>query len=141
MSWGTTFNKELYINRKIFNSIYEVEDFIEDRRLYLGTLKQELTILAAGNPKDLVGEEWKEEVATGLSHKLNDLFNEIEETYRELVDLEYYKEYLEENNIIHIKRDKDDPASTDHTEEAESKESKTSKSRIPHFPPGEGEDL
>jgi len=141
MGWGTTFNKELYINRKVFSSIYEVEDFIEDCKLYLGTLKQKLTILAAGNPKDLVGKEWKEEVATGLSHKLNDLFNEIEETYRELVSLEYYKEYLEENNITHIKRDKDDPASTDHTEEAESKESKTSKSRIPYFSPREGKDL
>lgn len=141
MSWGTTFNKELYINRKLFNSIYEVEEAIEGIRIYLGKLKQKLTILVAGNPKVLIEDEWEGEVVGWVAYKINDLFDGIDEGYRELVNLEYYKEYLEENNITHIKRAKNDPASTDHTEGAESKESKTSKSRIPHFPLGEGEDL
>ena len=62
MGWGTAFNTEIYLNRKIFNHKYEVEDEIQQNEKYILDSITKLKMFVSANPRDIVDIEWKGKV-------------------------------------------------------------------------------
>ena len=61
MGWGTSFKKEIYLNREIFSSKYELEQKIEQNKIWITNIIQKLKMFVAANPRDIIDPEWKEE--------------------------------------------------------------------------------
>lgn len=96
MGWGTAFNTEIYLNRKIFNHKYEVEDEIQQNKKYILDSITKLKMFVSANPKDIVDIDWKEEPINWLSNQVDDLIEFIKECSFENYQLEKYLDYINE---------------------------------------------
>ena len=105
MGWGTDFTADIYLNRLIFNSIYELEDTIQNCKDEIEEHNRTLLMYASSNPKDIVPEEWEDQSMDFIRREVGEVLRELESEIRQLKDLEYYSQYLKENNITHIKHE------------------------------------
>ena len=103
MGWGTDFTADIYLNRLIFDSIYELEDTIQNCKDEIEEYNRALLMYASSNPKDIIPEEWKDEPINFMRIEVSRILRELEDEIKHLKDLEYYLQYLKENNITHIK--------------------------------------
>ncbi len=107
MGYGTIFTTEIYLNRQIFNSRYELDDKIKELEGYIESAKRELLAFAVSTPKDVMTEKNEEgEVENPMDQILRrtrETFEFMEDNYRELNRLYQFQEYLDENPDVDIK--------------------------------------
>ena len=94
MGWGTSFKKEIYLSRKSFDSIYELEQKIEQNKIWIANIIQKLKMFASANPRDIIDPEWKEEPINWLNNQIDDLIEVMEEVSFEKYQLEMYLDYI-----------------------------------------------
>ncbi len=98
MGWGTTFTPEIYINKKHYNNISDVLDDLSQVKNTILSIKSELLILVSMTPQ--FNEKSLDEMVFELRVKVNDLFEELDNLYRELNTLELLKEHFEEGKEV-----------------------------------------
>ena len=106
MGWGTSFTTEVYINRQVFNSKDELNERIKELEGYIESAKQELTALAVSTPKDVIAEKdesgYIQNPIDEVLRKTREIFEWMEDNYRDLNRLYQYQQYLEENPDVDI---------------------------------------
>lgn len=108
MGFGTTFTTEVYLNRKIFNSKYELDDKIKEIKNFIDLNKKELLALAVSTPKDVFSSENKEDFIEHpldmIINRVNEILESLDDYYFELNGLYMLKEYLNENPDVDISK-------------------------------------
>ena len=106
MGYGTSFTTEIYLNRQIFQNRYELDERIKEIEGYIESAKQELTALAVSTPKDVIAEidesGYIQNPIDEVLRKTREIFEWMEDNYRDLNKLYQYKQYLEENPDVDI---------------------------------------
>lgn len=54
MGWGTSVEAEVYLSRKTFSNIYELDSHMDELRDDIADIKRRLSMLAIANPKDSI---------------------------------------------------------------------------------------
>lgn len=107
MGYGTIFTTDIYLNRQIFNSRYELDDKIKEFENLIEMSKRELLAFAVSTPKDVMAEKNEDgEVENPMDQILRrtaETFEWMEDNYRELNRLYQFQEYLDENPDVDIK--------------------------------------
>lgn len=107
MGYGTSFTADIYLNRQIFESRYEVDEKIKELEKFIEQGKQELLALAVSTPKDVIAEKnedgYVENPLDQIIRKTRETFEWMEDNYRELNKLYQFQEYLDENPDVDIK--------------------------------------
>jgi hypothetical protein len=108
MGWGTSFKAEIYLNRQIFNSKFELDERIKEVKEYIESAKRELTAYAVATPRDIIAEKdesgYIQNPIDEVLRKVHETFEWMEDNYRDLNRLYQYQQYLEENPDIDIKQ-------------------------------------
>ena len=60
MGYGTAFTTEIYLNRQIFSSRYELDEKVKELEDMIESAKRELTAFAVGTPRDIMAEKNEE---------------------------------------------------------------------------------
>jgi hypothetical protein len=108
MGWGTSFKTEIYLNRQIFNSKWELEERIKEVEGYINSAKRELTALAVSTPKDVIAEKdesgYPQNPIDEVLRKVHETFEWMEDNYGDLNKLYQYQQYLEENPDVDMEK-------------------------------------
>ena len=96
MGWGTSFNAEIYISRKTWNSIGELEQDIKDKEESIAMSISTLKSLVSYAPKDV--NDMQESLQI-----FDDYMGGLEEEYTDLYKMYMLKELLDEDKNIDIK--------------------------------------
>jgi len=111
MGYGTAFTTEIYLNRQLFNSRYELDEAVKELEGYIESSKRELTALAVGTPKDIMAEKdsdgYVENPIDQILRKTSEIFEFMEENYSNLNKLYQYQQYLDENPNVDMENFKD----------------------------------
>ena len=111
MGWGTSFTADVYLNRQIFQSRYELDEKVKELEQFIEMAKQELLALAVSTPKDVISEKnedgYDENPLDQIIRKTREAFEWMEDNYRELHKLYQFQEYLDENPDVEINQFKD----------------------------------
>lgn len=102
MSYGTDFKADIYISRKIFTSLDEVQEYRDELEEDIINDKAKVLMYVSSTPKDIIPDDWKDEPIRWLQNQLIELLTNIEENLNLLFKIDHYIEYLEENNITVI---------------------------------------
>lgn len=106
MGYGTAFTTEIYLNRQIFQNRHELDERIKEIEGYIESAKQELTALAVSTPKDVIAEKdesgYIQNPIDEVLRKTREIFEWMEDNYRDLNRLYQYQQYLEENPDVDI---------------------------------------
>jgi hypothetical protein len=79
MGWGTDFKAEIYLNRRVFGSKYELEEAIKESDSLIESFKKELYMYASSNVRDIVPSEWGEESISYIKREIGVLLESLEE--------------------------------------------------------------
>jgi len=108
MGWGTTFKAEIYLNRQIFQNRYELDEKIKEIEGFIESSKRELTALAVSTPKDVMAEKdsdgYVENPIDQILRRTAEIFEWMEDNYRNLHQLYEYQQYLDENPEVDMKK-------------------------------------
>lgn len=108
MGYGTLFTTEIYLNRQIFSSRYELDIRVKELEDMIGSAKKELTAFAVGTPKDIITEKnedgYVEHPIDQILRRTGETFGWMEDNYRELNRLYQFQEYLDENPDVDIEK-------------------------------------
>ncbi len=96
MGWGITFTPELYLSKFSFQSIYELQGRIREEEETITYIEKRILMIAASNPKDICGEEFKEEPLSFIQSEVSDLLRDYEEGIQLLIKLRMFETHLEE---------------------------------------------
>jgi len=102
MSYGTDFKADIYISRKIFTSLDEVQEYRDELENDIINDKAKVLMYVSSTPKDIIPDDWKDEPIRWLQNQLIEHLTNIEENLNLLFKIDHYIEYLEENNITVI---------------------------------------
>ena len=106
MGWGTSFKAEIYLSRQVFSSKLELDKRIKELEGYIESAKQELTAYAVATPRDIIAEKdesgYIQNPIDEVLRKTREIFEWIEDNYRDLNRLYQYQQYLEENPDVDI---------------------------------------
>lgn len=106
MGYGTSFTTEIYLNRQIFNSKFELKDRIKELEGYIESAKRELTAYAVATPRDIITEKdesgYSQNPIDEVLRKVNEILEWMEDNYQDLNRLYQYQQYLEENPDVDI---------------------------------------
>jgi predicted DNA-binding protein YlxM (UPF0122 family) len=97
MSWETTFESEIILNRLSFTNEIAVQDEIDELKQDIEVYKTKLSMFASSNIKDVIPDDWKEQPIDWLTMQLNELHDVLQEKYVMVYKLELYIEYLKSN--------------------------------------------
>ena len=101
MGFGTAFTTEIYLNRQIFQNRYELDERVKELEGYIESSKRELTALAVSTPKDVIAEKdesgYPQNPIDGVLRKTIEIFEWMEDNYRDLNSLYLYQQYLDEH--------------------------------------------
>lgn len=97
MSWGTTFNCDIFLIRQRFNNYSELESAIEEKEDDIRRIEGILKMYASSNPHDIVPEEWRENPIDYLHGEISSRLAELSEYHKELVDLRHFARVVSEN--------------------------------------------
>lgn len=103
MGWGTGFKADVYLNKSIFRHVTEVEDAIKDLDIEINKAREQLFILIGGGP-NMADLENKEDKVYFLHTSGTDLLEIITSCTKDKVLFTLYLDYLNDNNITHIKQ-------------------------------------
>lgn len=96
MGWGTSFKTDIYLNRIVFSSKYELEDKIRENEKSIEDAKKRIQMFVAASPRDIIDPEWKEEPINWLVNSTEGWFELIQDTIAENVRLNLYLEYIDD---------------------------------------------
>ena len=68
MGWGTDFTIDMFINRQVFNTPYEVRDKLNDVEQEISKTETMLISYSCSSPKDIAGEEWKDDPISHINY-------------------------------------------------------------------------
>ena len=106
MGYGTAFTTEIYLNRQIFSSRYELDERVRELEGYIESAKRELTAFAVGTPRDIMAEKnedgYVENPIDQIMRRVAETFDWMGENYGELNRLYQFQEYLDENPDVDI---------------------------------------
>jgi hypothetical protein len=106
MGWGTSFKAEIYLSRQVFSSKLELDKRIKELEGYIESAKQELTAYAVATPRDIIAEKdesgYIQNPIDEVLRKTREIFEWMEDNYRDLNRLYQYQQYLEENPDVDI---------------------------------------
>ena len=94
MGWGIDFKADIYLSKQDYKTKGEVEYKIEELEGLISVIKEKLLMYSTSNPKDIIPIEWNEQPIDWIYNQTNELFNDLLTYHRELIDLRYYLEYL-----------------------------------------------
>jgi hypothetical protein len=107
MGYGTTFTTDIYLNKQIFSSRYELDERVKELESHIESAKRELLAFAVGTPKDIMAEKnedgYIENPIDQILRRASETFNWMEDNYRELNRLYQFQEYLDENPDVNFK--------------------------------------
>ena len=92
MSWGTVFNADIFLIRRVFSNQEQLSDAVAEVKGGLQTNREIILMAAMSNPKDLV--ETDEDVLYATRNRINDIIDDIIDRQRELTLLETYQEAI-----------------------------------------------
>lgn len=96
MGWGVDFSADIFLSKQNYNkNIYQVQEMIDQYNRGLEEHKASILMYCSANLKDVVPEEWKDDSIEWLRDFINDKFEQIDTLNKDILKLEYYKEYLE----------------------------------------------
>jgi len=111
MGFGTHFTIDIYLNRQIFSSRYEVDEKVKELEKFIEMAKQELLALAVATPKDVITEKnedgYVEHPLDQIVRRTRETFEWMEDNYRDLHKLYQFQEYLDENPDTDLEQFKD----------------------------------
>ena len=111
MGYGTLFTTDIYLNRQIFESRYELDEKVKELEKFIEMSKQELLALAVSTPKDVIAEKdadgYPQNPIEEVLRKTRETFEWMEDNYRELNKLYQFQEYLDENPDVDLNQFKD----------------------------------
>lgn len=106
MGWGTEFTIDVYLNRQIFSSRYELDEKVKELEKHIESAKRELTALAVGTPRDIMAEKnedgFVENPIDQILARTQEAFEWMEDNYKELHRLYLFQQYLDENPDVDI---------------------------------------
>ena len=111
MGYGTLFTTDIYLNRQIFESRYELDEKVKELEKFIEMSKQELLALAVSTPRDVIAEKdesgYPQNPIDEVLRKTRETFEWMEDNYRELNKLYQFQEYLDENPDVDLNQFKD----------------------------------
>jgi len=111
MGYGTAFTTEIYLNRQLFENRYQLDERIKELEGYIESSKRELTALAVATPKDIIAEKddsgYPQNPFDEVLRRTSEIFEFMEENYRDLNKLYQYQQYLDENPNVSMEKFKD----------------------------------
>lgn len=111
MGYGTAFTTEIYLNRQIFQNRYELDEKVKEIEGFIESSKRELTALAVSTPKDVMAEKdsdgYVENPIDQILRRTAEIFEWMEDNYRDLNRLYQYQQYLDENPEVDMEKLKD----------------------------------
>ena len=106
MGWGTSFKADVYLSRQVFSSKGELDERIKELEEYIESAKRELTAYAVATPRDIIAEKdesgYTQNPIDEVLRKTREIFEWMEDNYRDLDRLYQYQQYLEENPDVDI---------------------------------------
>lgn len=103
MGWGTSFKKDVYISKRCFKSVFELEDVIEELREDIVQREKEILMYVSGRPSDFIPSDWEDEGVMFLKNRVEELFLFYKEDLDNLRKLEFFRDYLKDNPEKDIK--------------------------------------
>jgi len=111
MGYGTSFTTDIYLNRQIFESRWELDEKVKELEKFIEQGKQELLALAVSTPRDVISDKdadgYPQNPIEEVLRKTRETFEWMEDNYRELNKLYQFQEYLDENPDVELKQFKD----------------------------------
>lgn len=108
MGYGTAFTTEIYLNRQIFQNRYELDEKIKEIEGFIESSKRELTALAVSTPKDVMAEKdsdgYVENPIDQILRRTAEIFEWMEDNYRDLNRLYQFQQYLDENPEVDMEK-------------------------------------
>lgn len=108
MGFGTAFTTEIYLNRQIFQNRYELDEKIKEIEGFIESSKRELTALAVSTPKDVMAEKdsdgYVENPIDQILRRTAEIFEWMEDNYRDLNRLYQFQQYLDENPELDMEK-------------------------------------
>lgn len=96
MGWGIDFKANVYLSRQIYSNKEQVEDAITEKQKAIKHATEQLLILVAGNPKDLLQTEG--ELVFEIQSMVSDLIETICEEQRNITLLNLFVDEISEGN-------------------------------------------
>lgn len=96
MGWGTTFNAGIYLNRKTFNSISELNEEIDNLYDEISSIRESILIQAAGGIAAFSKSEYISDDVSNFKSSMNEYFDQLAEANDLLYKLLLFKEMLDE---------------------------------------------
>lgn len=93
MGWGTSFYADMYISKKIFHSVNEIDQEIKSIENDIESERQTLLMYASSTPKDIADSDT--DIIFDLKFKINESIETLHDLYNQLFKLEYLKESIE----------------------------------------------
>jgi len=111
MGYGTSFTTDIYLNRQIFESRWEIDEKVKELEDYIQSAKGELIALAVSTPKDVIAEKdesgYPQNPFDEVLRKTKETIQWMEDNYRELNKLYQFQQYLDENPDVDLNQFKD----------------------------------
>lgn len=99
MSWGIDFTADIFLSRQDYGeNIYVVQDEIDDLKKQSQQIREKLLMMIMGGVKSVNTKDCEDnecDAVDVLHIKFNDLMEWYDECNTKMLDLHYYKEYLE----------------------------------------------
>ena len=108
MGFGTIFTTDIYLNRQIFNSRYELDDRVKELESDIEKIKSKISAMVTSRPKDIINEKDNDGYMINpideVLRMTTELFEWLEEIYSELNKLYLFQQYLDENPDVDISK-------------------------------------
>lgn len=103
MSWGIDFKANIYLSHQDYREDKcQVQDAMDECTLNIIEYQKELLMYASSDIQAVCDPEWISEPITWLKNKINELSNSMLEEQTKIVNLQYYLEYLQEQETDKI---------------------------------------
>lgn len=97
MVWGTDFTTSVFIARTHLENQYQIQDAIDECEKEIERATQYLAMLCSSTPKDIVSDEFKDDVVIWLQNQIEEQISSIREGAIKSYQLTLYKESLDES--------------------------------------------
>lgn len=101
MGWGVDFKANIYLKRQEYNkNKFLVQDAIAECKVEINNIISHLHMLGASTPKDVVPEDYKEDILNWIHQEIENSYDQLKESIVKEYQHGLYLEYLEETEKI-----------------------------------------